>query len=245
MPGSSPLAVYPVTPDLAKATALASGHRRTAILYTCDYAACLQLARIVRNDLAAIGLRVEVRSFDHVTLYARLARPNEPFDVAFGTWVPDYPDPASMLNGMLADSNLYPTLDDPKWQRELAAAGQLAGPQRYLAFGRLALRLDRNAAPIAAYGNGVEEEFSPPGSAARRTPFTSAPTWPRCARNPEAQASDSSGCLLHGREHIDRFRDSTDVHRPAGSEPKPGQRSTTSRVATSSPAPVGRSLRPV
>ena len=159
IPGFSPSAIYPVTPDLAEARALASGHGRAAVLYACDFAACRQLAQIVSNDLATIGLRVEVKIFDHATLYARLARPNEPFDLAFGTWLTDYPDPASMLDGMLADSSIYPTFNDPKYQRELAAAGQLTGPERYLAFGRLALRLARDAAPIVAYGNGVSEEF--------------------------------------------------------------------------------------
>ena len=163
MPGSSASAIYPLTPDLAKATALASGHRKTAVLYTCNYAACRQQAQIVSDDLAAIGLHVEVKIFDHATLYARLARPNEPFDIAFGTWLTDYPDPNQMLTGMLAAPGGYPTFDDPKFVRELAAAGQLSGPQRYVAFGKLALRLARDAAPIVAYGNEPSEEafFSP------------------------------------------------------------------------------------
>lgn len=163
MPGFSPSTIYPLTPDLAKARALASGHKRPAVLYACDYAACRQLAQIVSDDLAAIGLRVEVKIFDHATLYGRLAKPHEPFDLGFGTWLTDYPDPASMLNGMLADSGMYPTFNDPKYQHALAAVGQLGGPERYLAFGKLAVRLARDAAPIVAYGNGVSEEefFSP------------------------------------------------------------------------------------
>ena len=108
-------------------------------------------------------MRVELKIFDHTTLYARLSRPDEPFDIAFGTWAADYPDPAEMLDGMLANGSFYPTFNDPKYQRERAAAGQLTGPERYLAFGRLALRLAHDAAPIVAYGNAVSEEefFSP------------------------------------------------------------------------------------
>ena len=163
MPGHNPSAIYPLTPDRAKARALATRRRRTAVLYTCNYAACRQQAQIVSDDLAAIGLHVEIKIFDHATLYARLARPNEPFDIAFGTWLTDYPDPNQMLTGMLAAPGGYPTFDDPKFVRELAAAGQLIGPQRYLAFGRLALRVARDAAPIVAYGNEPSEEafFSP------------------------------------------------------------------------------------
>ena len=158
MPGFTPSPAYPITPDLPKARALASGHGRTAVLYSCDYAACRELAQIVSNDLDRIGLRAEIKIFDHSTLYARLATPNEPFDIAFGTWLTDYPDPGSMLNGMLADPSLYPTFHDQGYQRALAATGQLTGPERYLAFGKLALRLARDAAPIIAYGNGVSEQ---------------------------------------------------------------------------------------
>ena len=85
IPGFTPSAVYPVTPDLAKARTLASRHGRTAVIYACEYAACRPLAQTVRKDLADICLRVEVNIFDHNTLHARLATPNQPFDIAFGT----------------------------------------------------------------------------------------------------------------------------------------------------------------
>ena len=158
MPGFTPSPAYPITPDLPKARALASGHGRTAVLYACDFAACRQQAQIVSNDLAGIGLRVEVKIFDHSTLYARLATPNEPFDIAFGTWLTDYPDPAEMLDGMLADPSGYPTFNDSEYEQERAAAGQLTGSERYLAFGKLALHVARDAAPIVAYGNSVSEQ---------------------------------------------------------------------------------------
>jgi YVTN family beta-propeller protein len=158
IPGYSDSSIYPLTPDLARATSLASGHGRTAVLYACDYSACLQLAQLVRDELAGIGLRVEVKTFDHVTLYARIARPHAPFDLAFAGWIPDWPDPAAMLNGMLANGSFYPTFNDPNYKREFAAANQLTGPRRYLTFGKLALNLARSA-PLVPYGDGVGEEF--------------------------------------------------------------------------------------
>jgi peptide/nickel transport system substrate-binding protein len=158
IPGYSDSSNYPLTPDLARATSLASGHGRSAVLYACDYSACLQLAQLVRNELAGIGLRVEVKTFDHVTLYARIARPHAPFDLAFAGWIPDWPDPAAMLNGMLANGSFYPAFNDPNYKREFAAANQLTGPRRYLTFGKLALDLARSA-PLVPYGDGVGEEF--------------------------------------------------------------------------------------
>ena len=158
VPGSGGRRVYPLSGDRARARKLAHVHGRTAVLYACNYAACRQLAALVRNDLATIGLRVHVRTFDHVTLYARLARRHEPFDLAPGTWMPDYPDPAAMLNGMLAGPT-YPSFDDRRYRRRLAAADRLVGPERYLAFRRIAQTLLRRAAPIIPYGNGTNQEF--------------------------------------------------------------------------------------
>jgi peptide/nickel transport system substrate-binding protein len=162
IPGFTDSPTYPLTSDLAHARALASGHGRTAVLYTCGYSACLQLAQLVKHDLAAIGLGVKVKIFDHAALIVRLARPHEPFDLAFAGWAPDWPDPAAMLNGMLANASAYPTFDDPNYTRELAATEPLTGPRRYLAFGNLASSLARHFAPIVPYGNAVNEEFFSP-----------------------------------------------------------------------------------
>lgn len=159
VPGSSGSALYPLTPDLNKARAFASGDRRTAVLYSCETFECQQLGQVVRNDLARIGLTVEVRTFGHDTLYPKIAAPGAQFDLAFATWLPDYPDPAAMLNGMLADSSVFPTFNDPNYTRKMAAADQLTGPRRYLALGKLAVSVARDSAPIAGYGNEIGEEF--------------------------------------------------------------------------------------
>ena len=45
MPGYRNLDVYPLTPDLVKARALANGNGRSAILYTCNYSPCTEQAR--------------------------------------------------------------------------------------------------------------------------------------------------------------------------------------------------------
>ena len=62
IPGYSTTRIYPVTPDLAKARALAKGRATTtAVLYTCDQAPCDQQAQIIKTDLAAIGSRSRSR----------------------------------------------------------------------------------------------------------------------------------------------------------------------------------------
>src|SRR5438067_2450251 len=121
MPGYRAQQIYPPTPDLRKARALAHGNGRTATLYTCDLPTCLQQAHVLKRDLAAIGLQVQVNAFPVDTMFARITRPGEPFDLAFFGWQANYPDPAQMLTRMLADSTVNPTFNDPAYQRKLAA----------------------------------------------------------------------------------------------------------------------------
>ena len=63
MPGYRDVRVYPVTPDVAKARKLAHGGGRTAVLYTCNVSPCPEQAQIVKTDLAAIGLQVQIKLF--------------------------------------------------------------------------------------------------------------------------------------------------------------------------------------
>jgi ABC-type transport system substrate-binding protein len=154
MPGYRNAHIYPLTPDLAKARPLAKGHpHATAVLYTCDISPCDQQAQIITTDLAAIGLRVEVKHFADSTLYTKTVTPGEPFDIAWAGWLPDYQDPAAYLNVLLEDGTFIPTFQDPAYRARLAAAARLSGAERYLTYARLDADLARNAAPLVAFGN--------------------------------------------------------------------------------------------
>jgi YVTN family beta-propeller protein len=156
LPGS---AVQPPLPDLVKARGLAQGHGRTAVLFTCNTTTCEQQAQILTNDLAAIDLHVNTKTLPQGKLIALLATPGARFDLAYAVWITDYPDPGSMLSGMLDNPSSYPTFNDPYYQQRLAAAGRLSGPERYLANGKLAADLARDAAPLIPYGNPTNHEF--------------------------------------------------------------------------------------
>jgi YVTN family beta-propeller protein len=159
MPGYRGVRVYPTTPDVARARELAHGRGRTAVLYTCNVSPCREQAQIVKTDLRAIGLQVQIRTFPSGVLFAREARPGEPYDLAWEGWIPDYLDPSAMLNSILEDRSVGQTFDDPRYKRRLAAAAQLAGPNRYLTYGQLDLDLARKAAPLAAFGNLPTSDF--------------------------------------------------------------------------------------
>ena len=159
MPGFRDAHVYPMTADVVKARKLARGGQRTAVLYTCDSSPCPEQAQIVKTDLAAIGLQVQIKKIPFAKYFTTLGKPGDPFDLAWDGWLPDYIDPAAMLNSLLADSSFGPTFDDPAYRRRLAAASRLSGPERYLTYGRLDLQMARDAAPLAAFDNLTDTDF--------------------------------------------------------------------------------------
>ncbi|MGZ4325351.1 MAG: ABC transporter substrate-binding protein [Solirubrobacteraceae bacterium] len=159
MPGFRDAHIYPMTPNVAKARSLANGGGRTVVLYTCNFSPCPEQAQIVKTDLAAIGLKVQIKTFAEDKMFAREATPGEPFDLGWDGWLPNYFDPESMLTETLQDSSTGPTFDDPAYQRRLAAAARLSGPERYLTYGQLDLELARDAAPLAAYDNLIDRDF--------------------------------------------------------------------------------------
>lgn len=150
--------VYPLTPNLAKARALASGNGRTAILYTTNFPPLPQQAQIVKTDLAAIGLRVRIETFTLQDGISRLTQPDAPFDLASVGWSPGYPDPHAILNALLQEG-AEPAFNDPTYERKLASAARLSGPERYLTYGTLDLDLARNGAPLAVFGNSTIHDF--------------------------------------------------------------------------------------
>jgi len=150
--------VYPLKPDLVTARRLAGKTQRSAVLYTCNFSPCDQQAQIIKANLAAIGIDVQVESFTPDDLFTRLSKKNEPFDLAASGWIADYADPSQFLNFLLLGSTI-PTFDDPGYKRKLTAAARLSGPARYLAYGRLDIDLARNAAPLAAIGTASIRDF--------------------------------------------------------------------------------------
>ena len=115
--------------------------------------------RAVEPDLAAIGLRIEVKRFPIPTLYAKLATPGEPFDIGAVSWLLNYPDPDAMLNYFLESRQVIPPLADPGVAARLSTAAQLSGPDRYLTYARLDAELARTSAPLVAYGSSSAHEL--------------------------------------------------------------------------------------
>jgi len=160
IPGYRDVRPYPFTPDVRAARRLAAGAAgKTAVLYTCNFSNCLQIASIVRRDLHRIGITVRIRAFNANSYFQRLGN-WEPYDLAIYGWIAARLDPSEFLNALLSgtETNL-PTFDDPLYQHRLAAASRLSGTRRDLAYAQLDAALVRDAAPLAAFGNAVDHDL--------------------------------------------------------------------------------------
>jgi ABC-type oligopeptide transport system substrate-binding subunit len=119
---------------------------------------CAQQAQILKTNLQTIGLHLQINRFSVPTMYKRESTPGERFDIGYAVWIPDYPDPGDVLGPLLTSGTSAP-LADPAYQRRLAQAARLTGPNRYLTYGKLDLALARNAAPLIAFANSSSPDF--------------------------------------------------------------------------------------
>ena len=162
MPGFVDDDVYPLPePDLGGAKELARGNTRggKAVMYTTDFAPAIATAMAVRDQLAAIGLDVEVKAIpEHIASAAYaglLARPGEPWDIALVLWAPPIPDPYAYLNALLDTDFVGGTnlggFSSAAVDASLREAGRLPQARaRQRAYGEIDTRLARVDAPFAA-----------------------------------------------------------------------------------------------
>jgi peptide/nickel transport system substrate-binding protein len=161
LPGFEDAAIYPLGgPDLSAARRLAGGKRRRAVLYTCDFPGCSRHGQILRSNLAAIGIDLEVRKFPIPQLFERIQRPDEPFDIAYSNWFFDYADPVSYINVQFGDEGFFHgPLEDPRWQRRMDDVASLTGERRMRAYATLDRELAAEAAPAVPFATGSSTYF--------------------------------------------------------------------------------------
>jgi peptide/nickel transport system substrate-binding protein len=161
MPGFRDADIYPLgRPNLARARSLAGpGHRR-AVMYTCNLPACLEVGAIVRANLRAIGIDVDVKSFPLLPMFAREFTKGEPFDLAWYGYSVDYPDPSDFIDLPFTGSDAaFPGAGASAYKARIAAASRLGGERRLRAYGQLDVDLARHAAPAVAFANLTGDDF--------------------------------------------------------------------------------------
>jgi peptide/nickel transport system substrate-binding protein len=164
MPGSLPVDAYPLGgPDLAKARSLARGVHAHATMYTpCEGVPhCSEVGKIVKANLAAIGITLHIQALPGAEFYRRLSRPGEPWDIASTNWEADFPDPADFINSLFdpASASNFGRFNDSTLTRRMHQAATLSGERRLRAYARLDEDLTKNDPPAAAWGNGTVREF--------------------------------------------------------------------------------------
>jgi YVTN family beta-propeller protein len=153
--------IYPSRPDVRAGRRLARGTHATAVLYSCTTPNCRQHAAIIRKNLEAIGLRVDVQEFPLGELLTRLRTKGEPFDLAINRSIYAGPDPFFFLNlpidGTLGfNAGLF---DKPFYNRKLEAAAKVVGLKREVTYGKLDVELAREAAPLVAFAYQTRQDF--------------------------------------------------------------------------------------
>lgn len=154
--------VYPLQrPDLARAKALAKDNLRgaKAVLYINSSPLPMAIGQLIRQQLAEIGLDVQVRGIPihsaSAAYFGRLATPGEEWDLAFGLWSPSYIDPYAYIN-LLFDRRFvggtnFARIASSRYDAEMRRAARLPqGPPRDAAYAALDARLARELAPAAA-----------------------------------------------------------------------------------------------
>jgi ABC-type transport system substrate-binding protein len=158
LPGFSDAQIYPLRgPNLRKARELARGNTRggKAVLWVNDFPLTLGFGQILREQLAKIGLEVEVQGIPGPAIPARVAAANAAYDIVFVvTPSVDYYDPYAYLN-LFFDSRFagitnWSRFTSSKFDRLLRNAARLRGEARYRAYGRLDAQIAREQAPMVA-----------------------------------------------------------------------------------------------
>ena len=161
MPGFDDASVYPLGgPDLARARSLAGRRNEDAVLYTCNFPGCSSHAEILRSNLRAIGIDLDVRQFPLGTMFARVGTPGEPFDIAYANFFADYGDPSNFTNDLFGTEGAFGSLyEDPEMERRLTEAAGLAGDARLRAYAELDEYLAKRAVPAVPFASGTLTYF--------------------------------------------------------------------------------------
>jgi len=164
IPGFRESDIYPLgRPDVERAKSLAQGNVRSgkAVMYTTDVVPAVATAQLVKEQLAAIGIEVEVKKVPlHIASAAyleKLASRGEEWDIALVLWTPNIPNPHAYLNQLLEtqvlDDQTLTHFRSNTAKRELReAARTLQTRAQNRAYARLDALLAREHAPLAALG---------------------------------------------------------------------------------------------
>jgi ABC-type transport system substrate-binding protein len=162
-PGYVDAHVYPLKhPDLKKARALARGRTRSgkAVMYVRSslLTAGRLLGPIVQYNLKQIGIEVEIKEFPNAVIVTKTGTRGEPFDLLIDRRDVAWVDPSQFVRPLLDGRTIEATgntnrsyFNSALYNRAMDQVDRLSGSARYDAYGKLAVDIATNAAPLAAF----------------------------------------------------------------------------------------------
>jgi ABC-type transport system substrate-binding protein len=149
--------IYPLNgPDLKNARELAKGRTRAgkAVLYTRSSPVDLAQARILQQNLKAIGIEVEIVDFPAPLLFEKLSTARDEFDIGRVAHGGPSPSLLKIFDGRTIgqrDNLNWSYFDSPKYNRLFDEADRLPRAERYRAYAELDVQISRDAAPGIPY----------------------------------------------------------------------------------------------
>jgi ABC-type transport system substrate-binding protein len=163
MPGFRNWDIYPVRgPNLARARQLAQGHTRDgkAVLYAFGVGTFPAIAEAFKQQVRAIGLDIEIRTFLPDVATQKMTTRGEPFDIALIGWAADYADPNAFISPLLSTKGIADRnsaniayYSSRRFDRLVERASALTGDRRYAAYANIDRVTMRDDAPVAPFVN--------------------------------------------------------------------------------------------
>ena len=218
LPGFKQARIYPLQrSNLRKARALARGHRRSGkvVLYTFDTPPTLAAAQVIKQNLAQIGLDVDVKGIPPLAYFERIiGNPAEPWDIARAGWAPDHLDPYTYLNllfdGQFAERKQPLPFRQPDVQPPAEAGGASASRKR-LATAHTALstcgwraRLSLRSRSATGTNRRSSRRGSTRAASCSGRRSSSAPSASSVRRQPRAGCSSAGGGSARSRHRPSR-----------------------------------------
>jgi ABC-type transport system substrate-binding protein len=149
--------------NLNTAKRLAAGHMKDGkitVYFRSSGTTNPAQAQIVKNDLRALGFsdnNITMKGFSGGDIYDAMGKRGTDADLGVSMgWCSDYPDPYDWINVLLygpsiqAENNVnYSYFNNPTWNRRMAAAAKLVGPNRLKVYGQMDIDIMKKAAPVA------------------------------------------------------------------------------------------------
>ena len=155
--------------DLAKAKTLAGGKCGDINLWYATGPTGTPQSQVVAYNLKQLGCNVTLKSFAGFAIYNAAGVKGAEYDMMFGGWNADYPDPYDFFHRLLdgttihdANNNNLAYINNPKLNQMIGAANHLAGDARLKAFGKMDIYTMANLAPWAPIDNRNQRDFIAP-----------------------------------------------------------------------------------